>query len=223
MTDSQGATGERLKEIRSYLRLTLAQFYSPITPHYNNLSAVENGVRTIGKRMLKEIAEYYSINPEYLLNGTGEKFVEGGDPFRPVKDAESGVPYFNIDLANLPEASAMLNEKPEFYVDYKPFNDCHAYLPVYGDSMYPRFASGEIIAVKQIKNFEVIQWGEAYLVITDSTSNNLRSVKMLFQHHDPEKIILRSSNPNYKGDTVIKRSSIVSLYIIKGKITRTLI
>lgn len=93
-------------------------------------------------------------------------------------------------------------------------------MPVVGDSMYPKYASGEIIAVKQIFNLDVVQWGEAYLVITNGNANDLRTIKLLHPHDDESKIILRASNPNYKGDTVINKEDILSLFLIKGKITR---
>lgn len=214
--------GSRLKDVRKYLRRTLADFYGPITPHVNNMSPVENGLRPIGKRLLKEIAGHYSLNEEWLLTGEGEMFRPGGQPGSlPAK--QTGVPYFNVDLSARKEGFSVVHDQPEFLVDYRPFNDCTAYLPVYGDSMFPRFAGGDIIAIKEVTNFDVIQWGEAYLVIADHTANHLKSIKLLFQHDDPEKIILRSSNPNFKGDTVLPRSALVALYIIKGKITRSLI
>lgn len=132
-----------------------------------------------------------------------------------------GVPYYDIDIsASITESFNDVREKPEFYVDFKYFNDCTAYLPIWGDSMYPAYASGEIIAVKRILNPEIIQWGEAHLVITNADANNMKTVKLLFPHDDQDKIILRASNPNFKGDTVIPKSSILSIYIVKGKITR---
>jgi phage repressor protein C with HTH and peptisase S24 domain len=222
MKDPEGI-GSRLKEVRKYLRRTLADFYGPITSHYNNLSPVENGTRSIGSRLLKEIAGHYCLSEDWLLTGHGEMFLPDADPFGPVPKQKQGVPYFNVDVIARREAFSVVNDQPEYLVDYQPFNDCTAYIPVYGDSMYPRFAGGDIIALKEVTNLEVIQWGEAYLVVADQRSNDLRSIKLLFQHDDPEKIILRSSNPNYKGDTVISKSSIVSLFIIKGKITRSLI
>lgn len=218
------SVGSRLREVRRYLRLTLEQFYKPITPHTTNMSAIEKGSRVIGKGLLRDITDYYSLNTTWVSTGEGEMFLEGADPLRPSKSEGGGVPYYNIDLSQIPaESLAVMEEKPEYYVDYKPFNDCAAYLPVYGDSMYPKYASGEIVAVKQIANFDVIQWGEAYLVVTDEASNNLRTIKLLFPHDDENKLVLRASNPNYRGDTVISKSSLLSLYIIKGKITRTLI
>ena len=86
--------------------------------------------------------------------------------------------------------------------------------------MYPQYCSGEIIAVKRIYNLDVIQWGEAYFVVTNENANSLRTVKQVHWSEDPDKIILRASNPNFKGDTVINKSDVISMFIIKGKIKR---
>ncbi|WP_165501765.1 S24 family peptidase [Pedobacter frigiditerrae] len=163
----------------------------------------------------------FNVNQEWLTDGIGEPFLKKGPV---VSEAKEGVPYYDVSLADAGAPSLMLMEdEPEYFVNYKPFNDCTAYLPVYGDSMYPKYASGEIIAVKEVTNFDVLQWGEAYVIMGDEKTNCLRSIKLIHQHQDPGKLILRSSNPNFKGDTVITKESISSMYIIKGKITRNLI
>lgn len=133
-----------------------------------------------------------------------------------------GVPYFD-DMECTGTILSMytdIKEQPAFYIDYAHFNDCTAYVPVVGDSMYPNYCSGEIVAVKQINNLDVIQWGESYLVVTNDNANNLRTIKQIHYCEDESKIILRASNPNFRGDTVIPKEDIVSLFIIKGKIKR---
>ncbi|HBD94134.1 MAG TPA: DNA-binding protein, partial [Spirochaetia bacterium] len=113
--------------------------------------------------------------------------------------------------------------EPDFYIDFKPFNDCSAYFTVFGDSMYPRYASGEIVAVKQVFNLDIIWWGEAYLVITDETADNMRTIKLMYPNEDNHDLVnLRASNPNYKGETKILKTSIIALFLVKGKITRNL-
>jgi len=133
-----------------------------------------------------------------------------------------GVPYFdNIDgTASITTSFSDYPETPAFYIDYEHFNDCDAYIQVVGDSMYPAYSSGEIIAVKRIYNLDVIQWGEVYFVVTNSNANDMKTVKQLHYHEDLDKIVLRSSNPNYKGDTVVNKKDILYLYIVKGKIRR---
>jgi hypothetical protein len=132
-----------------------------------------------------------------------------------------GVPYYDIDItATITESFNDVREDPEFYVDFKPFNDCSAYLPIWGDSMFPTFTAGDIVAIKRLNNPHVILWGEPHLVITGENANNMKTVKLLFPHPDDSKIILRASNPNFAGDTVINKEDICSIYIVKGKITR---
>ena len=181
-----------------------------------------SGKATPKLETLQKISEYYDLSLDYLINKDLSKIWKVGTREQSLSNTEArGVPFYNIDVnATITRSFNDVVESPEFYVDFKPFNDCTAYLPVYGDSMYPTYASGEIIAVKQLDNMDVILWGEAHLIITSELANNMKTVKLLFQHSDNDKIILRAANPEFKGDTVIPKEAILSLYIIKGKITR---
>lgn len=219
--------GPRLKEVRNTLGMTVEEFYSPLMKAFNNGSSIENNKRNLGKRLAKDIIEYYNINVDYLHTGKGEKVLKvrpyHKKTFQPqLTGGEESVPFFDVELtqiqATLPDIFS--ESTPEYYVNYRPFNDCTAYLPMYGDSMYPRFVNGEIIAIKEVANRHVILWGEAYLVVTDERANSMVTVKLLYPHEDTDRIILRASNPAYGGDTVIHKTSIIRLYIIKGKITR---
>lgn len=175
------------------------------------ISKIENGkssvtIETIDKMMElgADFSSYFSRNKSNII------------------PEEQGVPYYeDIDVAaTVTGMYSDSGEKPSFFINYRDFNDCTAYLPVVGDSMYPKYASGEVIAVKQIFNLDVVLWGEAYLVVTNSNANDLRTVKLLFQHEDNSKVILKASNPNFKGDTIINKEDILSIFLIKGKIVR---
>jgi len=225
MTDDQRKEfGPRLKKVRQAKKMTLQEFYSPLTKHVNNFSPIENGQRSIGRRLADDIARYYHLNKVWLATGEGDIFSDSefeDEETKLLMPQDEGVPFININPSTLSANEFnLLREKPEYYVNFRPFNDCDAYLPVYGDSMYPKYASGEIIAVKEIVNKEIIQWGEGYLVIADEFANNITTVKLLFEHQKESKIVLRASNPIYKGDTVINRSAIKRLFLVKGKITR---
>jgi len=220
--------GPRLKEIRNTLGMTVEEFYKPLMKSFNNGSSIENNKRKLGKRLAKDIINHHQINPVYLATGNGKKLLgPSGDNILAKSGTnqhglEESVPYYDVNLADLQWKSPDLfgEHAAEYYVNYRPFNDCTAYLPVFGDSMYPRFSNGEIIAVKEVTNHGIILWGEAYLVVTDERANSMVTVKLLYEHDDATKIVLRSCNPAYKGDTVIDKKSIAKLFIIKGKITR---
>lgn len=210
--------GARIKQVRETKGMSRKVFYKDITPHIGNCIAIEHGKRKIGKRLAADVIKHHHVNPEWLMTGEGEMFDEESST---AKVIDPGVPFFNVNLSEISfESFSTLNEPPEYYVNYRPFNDCDAYLPIYGDSMYPRYASGEIIAVREIINFEVIQWGEAYLLIADERANGISTVKLLYEHPNEKKIILRSSNPNFKGDTVLSKEMIKRLFLVKGKVTR---
>lgn len=219
MTENQ-----RLKIIMEKLHFkTQTEFAKMLNMQSGSLSDVFRAKDGMGvSNGIKDRLELlYSVNREWLSNGTGEPFFKKG-PI--VSETKEGVPFYDVSLSDSRiEELLMAEEEVEYFVNYKPFNDCTAYLPVYGDSMYPRYASGEIIAVKAITNFDVLQWGEAYVVMSDEATNNIRSIKNIHEHSDDQKLVLRSSNPNFKGDTIIEKKHITSLYIIKGKITRNLI
>jgi len=225
MTDNQRKNfGPRLKEIRIAKKMTLQEFYSPIAKHVNNFSPIETGSRMIGKRLSEDVIRYYHINEVWLATGKGKIFTQeepNQEKTSAKTDLQEGVPFLNINPSDFSVPGAdFLNEKPEYYVNFRPFNDCDAYLPVYGDSMNPKYASGEIIAVREIINKDIIQWGEAYLVMADESANNITTVKLLFEHSNPAKIVLRAANPNYSGDTILDKAAIRRLFIVKGKITR---
>ena len=203
----------RLKDFRTENNLKQSDVARIIDCKQPNIAAIEKGKDLTDAQMQKLKDEF---GDEYVLSF-----------YVPDTDVDlsdyQGVPYYeNIDISG--GIMPMFNDSkeiPTFYIDYQHFNDCTAYLPVVGDSMYPRYASGEIVAVKQIFNKEIIQWGEAYLVICNDNADNLRTIKLVHpSEKDESKIILRASNPNYKGDTPINKDDIISMFIIKGKITR---
>lgn len=179
---------------------------------------------SIGRGVINQITDAFpDINANWLLTGEGSMLKDDQSKETTVAESKDGVPYYeNIDISGgiVPMFSDS-KEIPAFYINYQHFNDCTAYLPVVGDSMYPRYASGEIVAVKQIFNREIIQWGEAYLIIGNEHADNIRTIKLVHPcEKDDAKIILRASNPNFKGDTPIDKDDIIAMYIIKGKITR---
>lgn len=173
----------------------------------------------IHETTITAFAEKYGFDPDWLRDGKGELNIKNPSPVT-IKEGH-GVPYYDVEVTGtVMQSISDIRESPEYMIDYKPFNDCTAYLPIYGDSMFPKFRSGEVLAVKQIQNINSIQWGESYLVITNSEGNDMKTVKTVHPSDNNDEIILRASNPNYKGDQPVKKQHILSMYIVKGKISR---
>ncbi|GAA4196428.1 hypothetical protein GCM10022289_02160 [Pedobacter jeongneungensis] len=218
----QQTENQRLKILMDLLKFrTQKDFAIALNIKQGSLSDVlrERGGLKVSNAIKDKLELKFDVNLTWFETGTGEPFFKKKPG---VSESKEGVPYFDMSLSDAKDLIVQ-EERAEYLVNYLPFNDCTAYLPVYGDSMYPKYAAGEIIAVKEIINLEILQWGEAYVVMTDEESNSLRTIKLIFQHPDNAKLILRSSNPDFTGDTVIDKKNIQSLYIIKGKITRNII
>jgi len=211
---------QRLKRLMELLHFkTQKDFAAALNIQQGSLSDILRERVNVSNAIKDKLEMKFDVNLTWLEDGIGEPFFKKKPA---VGESKEGVPYFDMSLSDAKE-HIVEEHRAEYLVNYLPFNDCTAYLPVYGDSMYPKYAAGEIIAIKEITNYEILQWGEAYVVMTDEDSNSLRTIKLIFQHADDSKLILRSSNPNFNGDTVISKKNIQSLYIIKGKITRNVI
>ena len=66
--------GERVREIRKSLNMTLDKFGEKLGVKKAAISAIENGNRNITDQMIKSICREYNVNYNYIMYGTGEKF-----------------------------------------------------------------------------------------------------------------------------------------------------
>ena len=73
--------GERVKEIRKSLDLTMEKFGERIGVSKASISNIENGNRNLTEQMTKSICREYGVDYMWLTTGNGEMFVETDDDF----------------------------------------------------------------------------------------------------------------------------------------------
>lgn len=66
--------GERVKEIRKALGLTLDKFGEKVGVKKQTVSRIENGVNNVTDQMVLSICREFNVSYEYLTNGEGEMF-----------------------------------------------------------------------------------------------------------------------------------------------------
>ena len=66
--------GERVKEIRRSLKLTLEKFGERLGVGKTAISKIEKGENNLSSQMMKAICNEYRVNYEYLESGVGEMF-----------------------------------------------------------------------------------------------------------------------------------------------------
>lgn len=167
------------------------------------------------KKILPRLAKILGTTPAYLMYGEGEACTPT------INYDGQGLPFYDMDIfAHIAGEVVGIEPNPEYYINFPPLNSRgDLYASVRGDSMAPTFASGDIIAVKKMVTLEIIVWGEPHVVITSEEANSLRVLKLVHQHEDPKKIILRSINPEYAGDMVIDKKHIFSMFRVVGKLS----
>lgn len=67
--------GERLRELRKSLNLTLEKFGKSLGVGKTAVSKIENGENNLTDQMLLSICREYNVSEEWLRGGTGEMFV----------------------------------------------------------------------------------------------------------------------------------------------------
>lgn len=66
--------GERIREVRKALGLTLEKFGEKLGVKKNTLSALERGVNGLTDQMAKAICREYNVSYDYLIYGEGDPF-----------------------------------------------------------------------------------------------------------------------------------------------------
>ncbi len=119
-----------------------------------------------GGDVIAKISSHYpEINPEWLLSGNGPMFKS--DKNFPIE--KNLIPlYDGVVTAGMKETAVLEHaSEPVEMVDAGDwFRDATAAMRVHGDSMYPEYKSGSIVALKEVYNKRLVVYGQDYLIET---------------------------------------------------------
>lgn len=210
---------DRLRQIREALGLNQSEMAKKIGKTQKAWSTYETGENKISPAVYLKLGEL-GFNIEWLKTGEGSLYLNDNLPIikTPAEARKKGlIPYYDIDVsAHIAQIFTDTNHaNPAYWLDIPHFKGATA-CRVSGDSMAPEISSGDMILVKKINNPDVILWGEIYLIVTDETANNLCTIKKLYEGKSPDTFVLRSINPEYSGDTIILKQSIITIAHVIG-------
>lgn len=94
------------------------------------------------------------------------------------------------------------------------FTDCTDAIRLVGDSMYPRYKSGQVLVFKEWRE-SFVEFGQVYLIITRT---GYRMVKYLQPAPEDGKLTCVSENREQYPPFPIEIESIYKLYLVKGTI-----
>lgn len=159
------------------------------------LSDEQNEILT---QYINQVREYYQENSIGINKGKPTGY------YYPEVNASAG---FDITTFNS-EAMRIPIYLPEFGKDI-------IFINVYGDSMYPKYKSGDMIGVKPT-DFQYVVFGHPYVVVFDNGDVN---IKYVCKGSDNEHVNLVSENPQYE-PREYPLSIIRSFYTVKGCVNR---
>lgn len=181
-------------------------------------SVVEN---IVGKRqgkpsfdVVEKICAIENLNPTWLITGKGEMLKDTRERIIAVQseDLNSGIPLIPVEAM----AGFFTGEVSEYDRDCErlqiPGIKADFVVPVSGDSMEPKYYSGDLVACQMVNLSDIFfQWGKVYVIDT----NQGVLIKKVKRSSKPGFILLISENPEY--DTVeIPCSNIYHISMVKA-------
>lgn len=126
-----------------------------------------------------------------------------------------GIPLIPLPaMAGFLKGSADLDRNDIEWYYVPAFSDCTFLIRVKGDSMYPRYLSGDIVACREVHDTGTFfQWGKAYVLDTDQGV----VLKRVRRSELPEHVLCVSDNPEYDPFDV-PTAGIYHLAIVRGLI-----
>lgn len=158
------------------------------------------------------------LNRVWLTTGVGEMMLAPSPPTEPppevVEVTEHGTPVYDLDVTcgGRSRPIVFADEHIIGHVNLPNVSPTAVIIRANGDSMEPHIHNGDWIAVREVKNMNVLYYGQVYVVITDE----LRLLKYLRRDEDEQHyVILRSENKNYD-DIRLAKSEIRHLFIVEN-------
>ncbi|MFA9370721.1 MAG: helix-turn-helix transcriptional regulator [Labilibaculum antarcticum] len=210
---------ERILKIPDLKGVTKDAFFNELGVSYGNFKGKAKEKALSSDVLATIVTKYSEINATWLLTGKGEMLLSGEENSHPTeatdKQTLAGYYYPNVD------ASAGLNfatngngfEKIPVTIPY--WGENLSFINVFGDSMYPKFQSGEIIGIKEVE-YIYLTFGNPFVVVLKNGDVHLKYVR---KGKDDTHVILASENQLYE-DREFHIKNIRSFHQVKGVISR---
>lgn len=211
---------DRIKYLIKSLNCRQGEFAQKIGIDTSNLSKYLNGRLPVSDALVNRIVVNLGVNKQWLETGSDLPYAKpvpvAAEP-APQSQGEAsrlrrGVPVYDIDVTAGPSPRAQLfaDEHIVGSINLPGLDPSCRIVTVAGDSMSPVIRPGDYIAVRELTDTRIINWGQIYVVILP----DYRLVKYVRRHSDPGMVILHSENPNYD-DMDVPREAILGLLYVQ--------
>ena len=207
---------ERFSEAYNYLRqIGLAHTQKDVAEKMQstppNVSSAMKGVEAVltDSFLRRFNAAYGNIfSVDWLINGNGEMLDSKNLVTLATNQNDDVImiPVINLDARGGFDANYYV-DTPESVVERMPFSrsiamDGDCVIPVYGDSMSPKYPSGSFILIRCVELWrEYIEYGAAYVL---ELVDERRLIKNIRKSTIPDYFLLESVNPAYEPSDIAR-------------------
>lgn len=164
---------------------------------------------------IQEIAGVINRSLYELINDDNGSILEELPVAAKLMDPEKEIPLLNTDaMAGFGhgEVSIMGYELEGYKVPL--FRDADFLIPVKGNSMWPKYNSGDIVACKKLEVDTFFQWNKVYVLDTEQGA----LIKRIKKATQPDHLLIVSENKEYEAFE-LHTSKIRSVAMVLGRIS----
>lgn len=182
-----------------------------------------NGQRRFGKNVALKWSNEFGLNPMWLMSGGTQGDITGAlvNIVTTAYDDIINIPILSPDA----RGGFMPNDETDieqYTIGTMPFNKQIAHhgdvvIPVYGDSMTPKYPAGSYILIRPIEAWrEYIELGRSYVL---ELADWRRLIKIVRKGHDATHYTLDSYNVDYESNEIAK-DFISNMWLVVASVTR---
>ncbi len=206
---------ERLKKLRRKKRYSQAFIAEKLFVSQSAYSLMEGTQNSITAEHIVRLSKLFEVTTDYLLTGN-KKIVEMNtkNGFLPLINAKAHAGF----LKNAHQEDVM--DDFEYYriPGFNPTKDS-ILIEIEGVSMQPAVLSGDILVCQTQKNLDYVLDGSIVIIVTDGEL----LITRIFLHENKKFFRIESDNPDDDDKKEIKKSEIIQLLIVMGKVSNILI
>lgn len=146
--------------------------------------------------ILEKIVRCFDVNSDWLLTGRGTMFKKDDFPkATPSNQPNNGIPLIPLSAmaGALTDETSILEYECERYT-VPAFKGADFLIPIKGNSMYPTYLSGDIVACQKIPLKSLFfQWNKPYVLDTKQGA----LIKRIKPGSDKDHVLIVSDNKEY--------------------------
>ncbi len=185
------------------------------------LGQARTGKSDLGNSTINKILSIYQdLNRVWLLTGEGDMLIPlRKSTFEPEISYTDGRPYFDVDfIGGFDLVADDQTTKPEYLIDFKPYNDVDCWCNVTGHSMEPEINHGDIIALKELNDWQTFVPSGVICAIVTTEHRTIKKV-VPSEREGYWKLIPSNKSPEYVAQEIPK-GIVRRVFLVKGCLKR---